>query len=80
MFSTEDPVEALGKLMNALGDCKPEAPSETFEFTAGTCWYYQTCTEYGWYPTSSGENNQPFKNNFPVSFYQQYCQGMFGTE
>lgn len=80
-MSTVDPVEGLGKFINALDtQCHdPEMPSEAFEFDVGTCWYYQTCTEFGWYPTSSAENNQPFSQNFPVSFYQDYCMSMFGN-
>ncbi|XP_073954590.1 putative serine protease K12H4.7 [Choristoneura fumiferana] len=42
-------------------------------------WTYQTCTEFGFYQTSSGEIDF-FGNNFPLDFYIQQCQDIFGKK
>lgn len=39
-------------------------------------WFYQTCSEFGWYQTTdSGE--QPFGKIVPVEYYLQICQDVF---
>lgn len=43
----------------------------------GRQWTYQTCTEFGFYQTSSGEI-QVFGNNFTLNFFVQQCQDIFG--
>lgn len=40
-------------------------------------WFYQTCTEFGWYQTSASEK-QPFGTNFPIDLYLNLCKDMFG--
>ncbi|KYN03978.1 PREDICTED: putative serine protease K12H4.7 [Cyphomyrmex costatus] len=40
-------------------------------------WMYQTCTEFGFYQTSTGQTNV-FGNNFPVEFFAQQCVDIFG--
>ncbi|XP_066259152.1 putative serine protease K12H4.7 [Euwallacea similis] len=42
-------------------------------------WYYQTCTEYGFYQTSSQEN-PIFGSRFNVSFFTDLCSGIFGSQ
>ncbi|KAF4532425.1 hypothetical protein B566_EDAN003878 [Ephemera danica] len=43
----------------------------------GRQWLYQTCTEFGFYQTSSSPD-QPFGNQFPVDFFTQQCSDIFG--
>lgn len=42
-------------------------------------WYYQTCSEFGWYQTTDSED-QPFGSLSPVEFYLQLCQDVFGEK
>lgn len=42
-------------------------------------WYYQTCSEFGWYQTTDSEN-QPFGTNSPVEFYLKLCRDIFGED
>ncbi|XP_017778056.1 PREDICTED: putative serine protease K12H4.7 [Nicrophorus vespilloides] len=42
-------------------------------------WYYQTCTEYGYYQTTTS-NNQPFGKTFPLSLYHNICKDLFGKK
>ncbi|XP_062524740.1 putative serine protease K12H4.7 [Bombyx mori] len=42
-------------------------------------WMYQTCTEFGFYQTSSAEMDV-FGNNFDVDFFIQQCQDVFGQK
>ncbi|XP_025829654.1 putative serine protease K12H4.7 [Agrilus planipennis] len=42
-------------------------------------WHYQTCTEYGWFQTSTS-NNQPLGNTFPLEMFNQICKDIFGLE
>lgn len=36
---------------------------------------YQSCTEYGWARTSSGEDH-PFGDRFPIDFYITQCEDL----
>lgn len=45
----------------------------------GRSWIYQTCTEFGFYQ-SSDSLNQPFGNEFPVNFFIQQCQDIYGEK
>ncbi|XP_041987863.1 putative serine protease K12H4.7 [Aricia agestis] len=45
----------------------------------GRQWMYQTCTEFGFYQTSSGET-EVFGNHFDVDFFIQQCQDIFGKK
>ncbi|CAK1588672.1 unnamed protein product [Parnassius mnemosyne] len=42
-------------------------------------WMYQTCTEFGFYQTSSGEV-EVFGDHFSLDFFIQQCQDVFGTK
>lgn len=42
-------------------------------------WYYQTCSEFGWYQTTDLEK-QPFGTNSPVEFYLKLCRDIFGED
>lgn len=42
-------------------------------------WMYQTCTEFGFYQTSSGEI-EVFGNNFTLDFFIQQCEDIFGKK
>ncbi|XP_049810851.1 putative serine protease K12H4.7 [Schistocerca nitens] len=51
--------------------------NETAE--GGRQWTYQTCTEFGFYQTSSKEPKL-FGDNFPVDFFIQQCSDIFGPK
>ena len=40
-------------------------------------WFYQTCSEFGFYQTSDSDN-QPFGKMFPLNFSIQQCEDVFG--
>lgn len=40
-------------------------------------WFYQTCSEFGWYQTTDSKN-QPFGKLSPVEFYVDLCKDVFG--
>lgn len=40
-------------------------------------WYYQTCSEFGWYQTTNSED-QPFGSKSPVEFFLRLCKDVFG--
>lgn len=42
-------------------------------------WYYQTCSEFGWYQTTDSED-QPFGTKSPVQFYLKLCRDIFGED
>ncbi|XP_059485421.1 putative serine protease K12H4.7 isoform X2 [Neocloeon triangulifer] len=43
----------------------------------GRQWMYQTCTEFGFYQTST-QPTQPFGNQFPLDFFIQQCSDIYG--
>uniref|UniRef100_A0A224XNZ5 Putative serine protease n=1 Tax=Panstrongylus lignarius TaxID=156445 RepID=A0A224XNZ5_9HEMI len=43
----------------------------------GRQWFYQTCTEFGFYQTSSSDA-ELFGSNFPLSFFVKQCKDVFG--
>jgi thymus-specific serine protease len=45
-----------------------------------TAWIWQTCTEFGYYQTSTSSENHPFTENDPVEFHYNMCKNMFGDE
>lgn len=49
------------------------------ELTTGASrqWYYQTCTEYGWYQTTATDS-QPFRQNLLVDFFYNWCRDLYG--
>lgn len=40
-------------------------------------WFYQTCSEFGWYQTTDSEN-QPFGTKSPIEFYLRLCRDIYG--
>lgn len=42
-------------------------------------WLYQTCTEFGWFQTSTSRR-QPFGSSFPIDLFYAYCTDIFGYE
>ncbi|KAJ8962944.1 hypothetical protein NQ314_005661 [Rhamnusium bicolor] len=42
-------------------------------------WIYQTCTEYGWYQTSS-QDDHVFGDYFPIDFFTSLCVDVYGPE
>ncbi|EFA84445.1 hypothetical protein PPL_02477 [Heterostelium album PN500] len=43
----------------------------------GKMWFYQTCTEFGYYQ-SSDSTKQPFGNLIPIEYLTKQCQEVFG--
>ncbi|XP_065349861.1 putative serine protease K12H4.7 [Cloeon dipterum] len=56
-----------------------EFRNETLEGAtgAGRQWMYQTCTEFGFFQTSTLPT-QPFADHFPVDFFIQQCSDVYG--
>ncbi|EDV20342.1 uncharacterized protein TRIADDRAFT_63413 [Trichoplax adhaerens] len=46
---------------------------------AGRLWFYQTCTEFGYYQTSDSKK-QSFGNMFPIKYWVQQCADVFGKK
>ncbi|XP_023595892.1 putative serine protease K12H4.7 [Trichechus manatus latirostris] len=46
--------------------------------TKGRQWFYQSCTEFGFFKTTDSMN-QPF-TGLPLSYYVQQCSDLFGPE
>ncbi|CAG2181294.1 unnamed protein product, partial [Oppiella nova] len=42
-------------------------------------WTYQTCTEFGYYQTTSLKDS-PFGHNLPVEFFTKQCTDIFGPQ
>lgn len=40
-------------------------------------WFYQTCTEFGWYQTSSSVEKPWFGSGFPIELWHNYCADIF---
>lgn len=88
-----DPVLALGRWVSNRVDpfCYDishanliewyASPSwQNFSTTSGVRqWFFQTCNEFGWYQTSSGQDHV-FGTKFPVDWYIEVCRGLFGAE
>lgn len=41
-------------------------------------WFYQTCSEFGWYQTTDSKNH-PFGTLAPVEFNSELCKDVFGN-
>ncbi|XP_073965790.1 putative serine protease K12H4.7 [Choristoneura fumiferana] len=41
-------------------------------------WTYQTCVEYGWYQTTSSDD-QPFGGTVPLEYFHQMCRDFFSS-
>lgn len=47
----------------------------------GRQWFYQTCTEFGFFQTSTlNSTQQIFGNDFPTDFFLKQCVDIFGTD
>jgi len=42
-------------------------------------WFYQTCTQFGWYQ-SSDQPDHPFGDQFPLEFFIDMCSDVFGPK
>nr|XP_012604940.1 putative serine protease K12H4.7 isoform X2 [Microcebus murinus] len=62
------------KYVEVLADPSWEGPAAE----GARQWLYQTCTEFGFYPSSTSKN-QPF-SGFPVRFFLQQCSDILGPE
>ena len=40
-------------------------------------WLWQTCTEFGWYPTTN-QRSGVFGHSVPLEYFQQTCRNVFG--
>lgn len=49
------------------------------EMTNERSWFYQTCTEFGQYPTTESKYH-PFGSSIPVDLYIQVCHDAFGPQ
>lgn len=45
--------------------------------SAARAWYYQTCSEFGWYQTTDSKK-QPFGTKSPIEYHLKICQDVFG--
>ena len=63
-----------------LRNTKFEDPSSRVPGDVGNRpWFYQTCTEFGWYQSSS-QKGHPFGATFPVEFFVKMCSDVFGPK
>lgn len=61
--------------------CHPDYPNLVAIYSVplvsdSRSWFYQTCSEFGWYQTSESEFH-PFGASFPVDLYFQMCRDVF---
>ena len=49
----------------------------SYECLIGRQWVYQTCTEFGFFQTSTARPNL-FSDTFPVDFFIDQCADIFG--
>lgn len=84
-----DPVEAVGKWVSSLFspncvDTSYASYIEEYKSAAWTddimrLWIYQTCNEFGWYQTSTS-NDQLFGSKFPLQLNIQMCADLFDNQ
>jgi len=85
----DSPVERLAsisKIQNE-GHCIGETYDEFLDYFSSVesridndrSWYWQTCTEFGWYQTCDSDSNCPFLKLKPVSLYLEMCQVAYGV-
>ena len=53
--------------------------SQTSDGVDARSWTYQTCTQFGYFQTTDNDN-QPFGDLVPVSYYTQICKDAFGID
>ncbi|OWR53848.1 putative serine protease K12H4.7 [Danaus plexippus plexippus] len=84
-----DPIERLSSWVTSQPYTQPCIESRYFEKVAShtntsydspdatmRLWTYQTCTEYGWYQTTTS-SRQPFLNTVPLEYFHQMCKDFF---
>ncbi|KAL1130451.1 hypothetical protein AAG570_011699, partial [Ranatra chinensis] len=92
-ISAGDPIDRLAKLNSMMLQLNNEGcldfkyensikplKNTSWDATAaegGRQWTYQTCTEFGFYQTSSTKN-ELFGPYFPLSYFTQQCTDIFG--
>ena len=86
--NTLTPLEAYAAVSNSFlnGQCMVINYNQTIAElriplppNAGRSWFYQTCTEFGYYQTTdSPPDVQPFGDLLPLSYYTQMCTDVFG--
>ncbi|XP_037942617.1 putative serine protease K12H4.7 [Teleopsis dalmanni] len=42
-------------------------------------WYYQTCSEFGWYTTTATRYHHPFASQVSLGFFQQLCRDVYNN-
>lgn len=57
-----------------IKELKKDATPLAFNFRP---WFYQTCSEFGWYQTTDSKNH-PFGTLAPVEFNSELCKDVFG--
>lgn len=62
-----------------IGDYQQYVQSLRTGTTRDRLWWYQTCTEFGYFQSSSYAH-QPFGHGFPVQFFIQICQDAFDKQ
>jgi len=85
--TSSTPLQAYAQVSNMFlnGDCMVisynQSVAELSAITppnAGRSWFYQTCTEFGYYQTTdSPPDVQPFGNLLPLSYYTDMCEDVF---
>lgn len=63
--------------MNYASDIEELKKDNTTAGNSFRPWFYQTCSEFGWYQTTDSEE-QPFGSKSPVEFFIKLCQDIFG--
>lgn len=71
------PTNAKCVSMNYEDDIRELKKDNTILSNAFRPWYYQTCSEFGWYQTTDS-GKQPFGSKSPLEFYLRLCQDIFG--
>lgn len=63
------------KMIKEMKNSSWEGPASS----GGRQWMYQTCTEFGFYQTSS-KKQQLFGSHFPIDFFVQQCSDIYGDK
>lgn len=41
-------------------------------------WFYQICTQFGWFRTTADSLFQPFGSSIPIEYFVRFCSDVFG--
>lgn len=41
-------------------------------------WFFQTCTQFGWFRTSDNSIFQPFGSSITIDYFLRFCSDVFG--